>query len=393
MTGRRVPTLAAAEEIKREAEGRLPVILDDLEAMVELETPTGDASGMTRFAEYLLDRVGSVAASIEKLPGGIQGDHLRCEFGRGDEQILVLSHMDTVWPLGTVANWPFTVEGDRAYGPGTADMKGGLAVALHAIELLLETKLLSQQRVVWLITTDEEVGSPSSRPLIEAEAKRSGRVLVTEPGDPERGAVKTRRKGTGAFDIRVRGVASHSGAAHAEGASATSELARQIARIDSWTDYAVGTTLNIGEIGGGQARNVVADSAWASVDVRVEEPGAAKHIESALRNLAPIDGRTTIEVSGSITRPPMSRPPCVARTYDLAVECARALGLELPEVSSGGASDANFTAALGVPTLDGLGVVGGGMHSSGEYIVVPSLPSRTALLAMLLTAPIQVAKA
>lgn len=375
---------AIAGDMSSEADRRFPRMLEDLRAMVEIETPTGDAVGMARFAAYLEDRVAGAEVAVERLPGGKQGDHLRLEFGTGDEQVLVLSHMDTVWPVGTVERWPFRIEGEKAFGPGTADMKGGLVVALHAIETLADANLLADRRVVWLVTTDEEVGSPSSRPLIESEAKRSSLVLVTEPGDPSGGAVKTRRKGTGAFDLRVQGVASHSGAAHADGASAISELARQICLIDSWTDYTAGTTINIGEVRGGQARNVVADSAWASIDVRVEELEEAKRIGSELHRLTPTDPRTRLEVSGEFTRPPMPRSPAVEQAYALAVRCAKALGEELPEVSSGGGSDANFTAALGVPTLDGLGVVGGGMHSSEEHVLLPSLRFRTALMAMLI---------
>lgn len=370
------------------ASARVPWMLDELRALVEVESPSGDRAAIDAIGRHLTDRLEARGARVERIPGGSEGDHLRAEVGAGDGQVLVLSHMDTVWPIGTAAARPFRIDGDRAVGPGTADMKGGIIVALAAIDLLAEAGVSPGHRIVWLLTSDEETGSRSSRPHIEAEARRSGRVLVTEPGHPDGGAVKTRRKGTGSFDIAVRGVASHAGAAHADGASAISELARQVARLDAMTDYAKGVTVNVGAIGGGHARNVVADHAWAKVDLRIERVEDADRIDATIRALQPLDPRVTIEVTGGISRPPMARPPCVAEVHDLARCLAADLGFALPDVASGGASDANFTALLGVPTLDGLGAVGDGMHGVDEYISIPHLAQRAALMALLLRAPL-----
>jgi len=363
-------------------------MLDELRLLVDHESPTGDPTAIDALARHLSSRLEERGFEIEILTGGYQADYVRAERGTGQAQVLILSHMDTVWPVGTVAERPFRIEGDRAIGPGTSDMKGGIVVALAAIDLISKLGMDLEHRIVWLLTSDEEVGSPVSRPTIEAEAIRSGRVLVTEPGDHGGGAVKTQRKGTGAFDLFVTGVASHAGAAHSDGASAISELARQIARIDALTDYDSGVTTNVGVIGGGQARNVVAQEAWATIDLRIENGEAAETLEARLLNLQPVDPRTSLRVAGGITRPPMARTSSVARTYQLARSLAAELGFDLPEVASGGGSDANFTAALGIPTLDGLGAVGGGMHSSHEFVSISELANRAALMASLVAAPL-----
>jgi glutamate carboxypeptidase len=364
-------------------ERELPWLLDMIEALVCLESPSGDAHAINRCAARLESRLSGQGGVVSRLPGGSAGDHVRAEFGSGTRQVLLLGHIDTVWPVGTLARLPFRTAGGMLHGPGVFDMKAGLAMAALALRALAQSPGGLPGRVVLLATADEETGSAASRPAIEAEALRSAAVLVLEPALPG-GALKTSRKGCGEFVLRIGGRAAHAGVEPEKGASAISELARQVPRIEALQDAAAGTTLNVGVIRGGSRPNVVAADAEAVIDVRVASAEEAARVTGSLRALAPVDPRTRLAVAGGIDRPPMERSAGVAALFAIARAVAVELGHALEEGSTGGGSDGNLTAALGVPTLDGLGAVGGGAHADNEHVSIADLPWRAALLAGLL---------
>jgi glutamate carboxypeptidase len=321
---------------------------------------------------------------VTRLPRSECGDHLLAEFGCGSSQILLLGHFDTVWPVGQLDRMPLTRSGGRLHGPGVFDMKAGIAMAMLATRALLEAGPALAHRIVMLWTTDEETGSASSRAAIEDEARRSRAVLVLEPSLPG-GAVKTARKGCGIYRVKVRGVAAHAGIEPQKGASAVHELAHQILRVNALQDLARGISVNVAQVSGGVRLNVIPDEAHATVDVRVPTAAAAAEIDAAFRALRAVDERTTVEASGGIDRPPLERTGLVERLYNVARDVARELGQDLAEGSTGGGSDGNFTAALGIPTLDGLGAIGDGAHALHEYVDIETLPDRAALLAGLIT--------
>jgi glutamate carboxypeptidase len=281
---------------------------------------------------------------------------------------------------------PFREVGGRLWGPGVLDMKAGIAFTIFAVRALRELDLPVRRHVLLQLNSDEEVGSESSRPLTEQEARRSVAVLVPEPGTGLEGKLKTARKGVGEYTVLVRGKAAHSGLDFAAGASAVLELARQIEKIAGFTDLGRGITVNPGVIAGGTRTNVVAAEARASIDLRVVRLRDAAAIDRKFRRLRPVDGRCSIEVSGGLNRPPMERSAGVVRLFRLAQRLAKELGVEIEESLSGGGSDGNFTATLGVPTLDGLGAVGEGAHAPGESILVCRMADRAALIAKLLQA-------
>lgn len=356
----------------------------DLTRLVELESPSDDKAAIDRLGAALADDLRGLAASVDLLPQTAAGDHLRARWGDGPGGVLLLCHMDTVWPLGTLAHMPVRVEDGRFHGPGAFDMKGGIVNALWAMRALHALDLRPEGRVTLLITSDEEVGSTTSRPVIEAEALAHDTVYVLEPAHPPHGALKTWRKGVGDYRVTVTGRASHAGAAHDEGINAIEELAHHVLTIQALTDYRASTTVNVGVIGGGTRSNVVPAQAWAEVDFRVMSQAEADRIDAALRGLAPRLHGTSIEVTGGLNRPPMVRTLANLALYDRAEAIATALGLTISETGTGGGSDGNFTSALGVPTLDGLGVTGDGSHALHEHVIIPSLPERAALLAGLL---------
>jgi len=295
---------------------------------------------------------------------------------------MLLGHLDTVWPLGTLATMPCKVGGGRLWGPGTLDMKAGVAMALTALEILSEAGLL-QREVVLLLNSEEEVGSPISRPVTERLAADCEAVYVLESAQGL--AYKTARKGNGVFHIEVQGLAAHSGVDFGKGASAIRELAHVIETVSGWTDLERGLTVNPGVVGGGSKVNVVAAQAWAEVDVRIMNKADGPRIERKFARLKPVDKRCTLAVSGSINRPPMERSKGTVKLLRRAQALAGELGIALDEAASGGASDGNFTAAMGIPTLDGMGAVGEGAHAGHESIVLEHLAPRTALLAAMLT--------
>jgi len=294
--------------------------------------------------------------------------------------------MDTVWDMGTLAERPVVIQDGRLFGPGAFDMKGGIVTALWAIRVLRGLNFMPKRRITLLLTSDEETGSKTSRPIVEMEALQHDAVLVLEPAQPPSAALKTWRKGVGMYQVRTIGISAHAGAAHEEGVNAIEELAHQVVAIQALTDYAAGTTVNVGVVSGGTRSNVVPESAWARVDVRVMNQAEADRLDASLRSLQPHLKGARLEVTGGINRPPMVRTAAGLSLFQKAAEIAAELGFSVTETGTGGGSDGNFTAALGVPTLDGLGVVGDGGHAQHEHVVISSLPERAALLAGLLRA-------
>ena len=359
-------------------------MIDTVETLVRLESPTTDKAAVDRCGAELASRLGAIGGRVTRLTRSERGDHLLAEFGCGASQILLLGHFDTVWPVGQLERMPLRHQAGKLHGPGIFDMKAGIAIAMLATRALLETGVQLSRRIVMLWTADEEIGSESSRSAIEEEARRSDAVLVLEPSLPG-GALKTSRKGCGGYEVIVKGVSAHAGIEPQKGASAVHELAHQILHIDALQDLARGISVNVVQVSGGLRSNVIPDEARAVVDVRVPTADAAAAVSAAFANLQPDDARTTVTAIGGIDRPPLERTEAVARLYGHAREVARELGVDLEEGGTGGGSDGNFTAALGVPTLDGLGAVGDGAHALHEHVDVDALPVRAALLAGLLT--------
>jgi glutamate carboxypeptidase len=358
-------------------------LLDTIETLVRLESPTTDKTAVDRCGAELSSRLEAIGGRVTRLTRADRGDHLLAEFGCGSSQLLLLGHFDTVWPAGQLERMPFANTGGRLHGPGIFDMKGGIAIGMLATRALLETDVRSSHRIVMLWTTDEEVGSATSREAIEEEARRSEAVLVLEPSLPG-GALKTSRKGCGQYEMVVRGIAAHAGVDPAKGASAIHELAHQICGLHRIPELSPGISLNVGVITGGSRPNVVAEEARAVIDARAATRDEMDLIDGGIRQQQPHDPRVRLEVSGGFERPPLERSSDVARLYNRAREIAGELGFDLAEGATGGGSDGNFTAAVGVPTLDGLGAVGDGAHALHEHVDVDSLPLRAALVAGLL---------
>ena len=377
--------------LRRFCESERAWLVETTAALVRLESPTTDKAAVDRCGCELASRLEAIGGRVTRLSRADRGDHLLAEFpsrslgtgGCGSSQILLLGHFDTVWPVGQLERMPLVERDGRLHGPGIFDMKAGIAIGMLAVRALLETGAPLTRRIVMLWTTDEEVGSASSRQAIEDEARRSDAVLVLEPSLAG-GALKTSRKGCGGYEVLVRGVSSHAGVDPAKGASAIHELAHQVVRIQALQDLARGVSVNVTTIQGGSRTNVIPDEARAFVDVRVPTMADAEAVDRALHALEPVDSRTQLAVSGGVDRPPMERSAAVARLYDQAREIARELGEDLAEGGTGGGSDGNFTAALGVPTLDGLGAIGEGAHALHEHVELSALPDRAALIAGLL---------
>jgi glutamate carboxypeptidase len=360
-----------------------------LREYVECESPSEDPAAIERFAKIFERSVADIA-SVRRINSETHGPHLQAEFDlparRKSGQILVLGHSDTVYPKGTIQRMPFRESDGRLWGPGVLDMKGGLAFFVFAMRALRALNLPVEHRVLLQLNSDEEVGSDSSRALTENEARRSTAVLVVEPGTGLEGRAKTARKGIGGYTLTVRGKAAHAGIDFTAGASAVLELARQVDRISGFTDLDRGITVNPGVIAGGTRVNVVAEHASAEIDFRVSRMTDAEVIDRKFRGLTPFDDRCTLEITGGLNRPPMELTPGIAALFRKAQALARELGVELDQSSTGGGSDGNFTAALGVPTLDGIGAVGEGAHSPDESILIDRIADRTALLAKLVHA-------
>ncbi len=370
-------------------EERKEQIVQTIRQLVEIESPTDNKQAVDQLGALLAGRFEALGGHAKFHRVQDFGDHLQVDYpgARLGKPVLLLGHLDTVYPIGTLATMPCRVADGRLWGPGAFDMKSGIAFMLHAIEALRtwnEDKL--PRPVTVLLVSDEEVGSDTSRVITENMAKNSAAVLVLEPSHGPNGAVKTARKGIGEYVVKVTGKAAHSGLDFEKGQSAILELAKQIIAISKLIDVKRGLTLNIGTVQGGTRVNVIPAEATAVLDVRVARKQDAAIIDRKLRAQKPFNRKCTIEISGGMNRPPMERTPAVAALYKKAAEIARQFGWKLEEASVGGGSDGNFTAAFGIPTLDGLGGVGEGAHATHESILIAELPKRTALLTALIEA-------
>ena len=370
-------------EILKFCAAEQPWMLETIVATASAESPTDDKAAVDRCGRLLQDRLQQCGGRVESIRQSSCGDQLRAEWGEGARQLLLLGHFDTVWSVGQLGAMPIREHEGRLHGPGVFDMKGGISIGLQALRALQATGRMPAARVVMLLTTDEETGSAMSRELVETEARRSAAVLVLEPSLPG-GALKTSRKGCGEYELIVRGKAAHAGVDPSSGASAIRELARQIQRVEALQDVGRGVTLNVGLISGGTRPNVVPDRARAVIDVRVPTLADAAAVDAAMRGLTPELPGTSLDVTGGIDRPPLERTEPVVRLYQMARQIAAELGHALAEGGTGGGSDGNFTAALGIPTLDGLGATGDGAHALHEHVIVADLPWRAALIAGLL---------
>jgi glutamate carboxypeptidase len=371
-----------------------------LKRLVETESPSHDKSAVDRLGAIVAEEARKLGAQVEIISNKETGDHVLCRFsspsgsprgmlppsgtmreGQG-EGILLLCHMDTVFPLGTLKSMPYREADGKIFGPGTLDMKAGIVLSLAAIEELQKFEGLKRP-VTLLCTSDEEIGSQSSQNYIEEHARESTLVLVMESALLD-GSLKTWRKGVGEFRVKVRGRAAHAGGDHEKGRNAIEEMSHQVIAIQRLTDYSKGTTLNVGVIHGGTVSNVVPEEAVIQVDVRVMQPGEWERVYAEMKKLKPVLDGTSIEVTGGLNRPPMPYDERMKATFEKAKSIAAGIGMELKAGGTGGASDANFIAPIGIPVLDGLGAIGEGYHSEREYIFADSLEERKKLLVELL---------
>ncbi|HEX5235644.1 MAG TPA: M20 family metallopeptidase [Silvibacterium sp.] len=379
-------------EIKNLLDGarhREKSLLGLLRGLVELESPSENKAAVDRCLEFTAEAAAGLGARIRRHRMRRAGDILELSFGsekRGRnaaKPVLLLGHLDTVWPLGTLTQMPFKIEKGRAWGPGVLDMKAGVAMALTALDLLRSEGLLTRP-VVLLLVGDEETGSNASRAITENVASRCERVYVLEPAQGLAGAYKTARKGVANYRVQVAGVAAHSGVNFADGHSAIAELARQVGMIEACTDLKRGITVNVGTIQGGTRSNVIAAEAAAEVDARIARMADFASLDRRFKNLRVHDKGCVLKMEGGLNRPPMERTRATVALYRRAAALAATMGFELPEAATGGGSDGNFTSALGVPTLDGMGAVGEGAHAQNESILLRELAPRTALLAAMM---------
>jgi glutamate carboxypeptidase len=354
-----------------------------LKRLVETESPSHEKTAVDRVGAIVAEECRHLRALVKVHVQEIVGDLVEARWGEGTGGFLLLCHMDTVFPLGTLEKMPFHLREGKAFGPGVSDMKGGIVVALTAITAVLDAGPLSRPITV-LFTPDEEISSDASRILIEKLARQASLVLVLEPGMLD-GALKVWRKGVGDFTVQVNGRAAHAGGDHEKGRNAIEEMAHQVLAIQALTDYSRGTTLNVGVIRGGIASNVVPEQAVIEVDLRVMQPGEAERITAEMLSLHPFLEGTSIEVSGGISRPPMPLNETNRNAFEKVRLIAAGIGIDLKASGTGGASDANFVAPLGIPVLDGLGPAGGEYHSEREFIFTDSLAERARLLVAILT--------
>lgn len=361
-----------------------------LKTLVETESPSHDKAAVDRVGAIVEEEARKLGALVEVMPNQETGDHVLARFpspsgggSRGEEEktILLLCHMDTVFPLGTLSKMPYREADGKIFGPGTLDMKAGIVISLAALQEALKNGLT--RPVTLLCTSDEETGSSTSRKLIERLAKESDLVLVLESALLD-GSLKTWRKGVGEFRVKSTGRAAHAGGDHEKGRNAIEEMAHQVIAIQKLTDYSKQTTLNVGVIRGGTVSNVVPEEAVIHVDVRVMQPGEWERLETEMKRLKPVLEGTSIEISGGLNRPPMPFDDTMKATFEKAKSIAAQVGIELKAGGTGGSSDANFVAPLGIPVMDGLGAVGEGYHSEREYIFADSIEQRVKLVSALL---------
>lgn len=367
--------------------GTAEAMLAELKEWVLLESPTTEPGAVNRLVDRAEAGLAAAGARITRLPGRDgYGDILAARIGpEGGRRIVVAGHLDTVWGLGTLAGpMPFRIEGERACGPGIYDMKAGSFMAWHAVCCLLRQKVPTRLPITLLLTPDEEVGSPTSRAVIEEAAKEAAFVLIPEPAAGSEGAAVTKRKGVGRYVVKVEGISAHSGGNFSDGASAVVEAARQILDVAAMTDLARGITTNCAPVWGGTRPNVIPPEAGFEVDFRAATIADSELMHARLMGLRAHDPRCRLAVSGAVNRPPFDETPAVIALHERARAIAREIGFDLPRQHRGGASDGNFTAAMGVPTLDGLGCVGAGAHAPHEHILWPSLGQRARLLLGLL---------
>ncbi len=365
----------------------LPQIVDTLREFTEHESPSLEKEPADRCCRFLANLWVQRGASTEIITQKHRGDHLRVLWPatapRRKSQLLVLGHYDTVYSTGTLAKMPFRIANRKAFGPGVFDMKAGIVQALFALDALQQSAAPLNKQIVFLWTSDEEIGSESSRKLIEAEARRSDAVFVLEPALGPRGFLKTSRKAVGEAELIVHGRASHAGLCPEKGINAIHELAAQIVRIEKWNDARRGLTINADIIEGGSRANVIADRAATTLDLRAWKLADMRTLEKRVYALKPIRRGAKLEIHGGFDRPPFERKHSAA-LFARAKSLAAQMGLSLGEAAAGGGSDGNYTAALGAPTLDGLGAVGDGAHTPNEHVQIKSLPERAALLGALL---------
>jgi glutamate carboxypeptidase len=361
-------------------------LLNLIERLVRVESPSNDKEAVDNCVALVAVHAKALGGRVKLHRQRAYGDVLEARFGPKTKSgslkpVLLLGHLDTVWPLGTLKTMPCRVADGRLWGPGTLDMKAGVAMAFTALEMLIEAGF-PQREIVMLLNSEEEVGSPVSRPITETIAADCAAVFVLEPAQGL--AYKTARKGTGNWRIDIQGIAAHAGVDFEKGSSAIRELARIVETVSGWTDLPRGLTVSVGLAGGGSKTNVIPAEAWAEVDVRIARKANGPRIERKFSRLKPVDKRCNFTLTGGINRPPMERTRGTVRLYHQARELASELGITLDEAATGGASDGNFTSALGIPTLDGMGAVGEGAHARHESILVEHLAPRTALLAGML---------
>jgi glutamate carboxypeptidase len=366
---------------------RLPQMLEVLRELTLLESPSLEKAPTDRCCDFLANQWLLRGGTVHILKQEQRGNHLRIMWPpahtESQRQLLVLGHYDTVYPTGTLARMPFKISAGKAYGPGTFDMKAGIVQALFAFEALQQLKIPIAKSLVFLWTSDEEIGSASSRKIIEAEARRSDAVFVLEPSLGPRGLLKTSRKGVGEAELIVHGRPAHAGLEPEKGLNAIHELSAQIARIEKWNNLRRGVTINADKIEGGMRTNVIAERAKATLDLRAWRAADMRALEKRLHSLKPIHRGAKLEITGGFDRPPLERKQSAA-LFIRAKSLAKRIGINLGEAAAGGGSDGNFTAALKIPTLDGLGAVGDGAHSPNEHIQIKTMPQRAALLAALL---------
>jgi glutamate carboxypeptidase len=362
-------------------------ILQSIRELVERETKSREESRLNEIASFISGQLREIGGQVELIPQNGYGTHLRARFDFGHDRmeqgVLVVGHLDTVWPVGSLKRLPFRVTPEgRAHGPGIFDMKSGVAILVESLRTIVSQRLATKRPVTLLLTCDEEIGSRTSRPLIEEDAKNAAALILEPPISG--GVVKTGRKGIGTFTVRALGRAAHAGLDPEKGVNAIVELAHQTLRLSALNDYGRGVTVSVGLVEGGSALNVVPACASAKVDVRFWTPEDGKNLIAAIRGLTPVTAGAKIEVSGGINRPPMPRSEKNIALYEHARDLAAELGFELKDEVVGGGSDGNFIAAMGVPTLDGLGVDGAGAHAEHEHIVIDDIPRRAALLTRLM---------
>ncbi|MGA7684434.1 MAG: M20 family metallopeptidase [Terriglobales bacterium] len=372
-------------------EERLDAMVANIRELVEMESPSDDKAAVDKLADVVAGKFAALGGAVRMHRAEKFGNHLQVDFAgaAGGKPVLLLGHYDTVYPMGTLGSMPCRVRDDKLSGPGVLDMKSGIALMMSAIGALRDWRASVRssrlpRSVTVLLVSDEEVGSDSSRAITESLAKKAAAVLVLEPSYGFAGAVKTARKGVGDYAIKVTGKSSHAGLDFEKGVNAILELARQIERVSGFTDLKKGLTVNVGIVSGGSRTNVVPAEAVAQVDVRIARMKDAAGIDKKIRGLRAFNRRCQLEISGGINRPPMERTAGVAALYAAAVKIAADLGWKLGEAAVGGGSDGNFTAGMGIPTLDGLGGVGDGAHAVHEHILISELPRRAALLAGLI---------